>query len=70
MLEKNEKGHVVATCRNPGKATGLLELKDKFSERLCILELDVTNESTIKVSLFSFNVVFTPWLGRRTKDPL
>ncbi|XP_022994856.1 uncharacterized protein LOC111490457 [Cucurbita maxima] len=50
LLEKNEKGHVVATCRSPGKATGLLELKDKFSERLCILELDVTIESSIKES--------------------
>ncbi|XP_038894686.1 C-factor [Benincasa hispida] len=50
LLEKNEKGHVVATCRNPGQATGLLELKNKFAERLCILELDVTNETTIKAS--------------------
>ncbi|KAA0047063.1 C-factor [Cucumis melo var. makuwa] len=50
LLENNEKGHVVATCRNPGQATGLLELKNKFDERLCILELDVTNETTIKAS--------------------
>ncbi|XP_004135748.2 uncharacterized protein LOC101220494 isoform X1 [Cucumis sativus] len=50
LLEKNEKGHVVATCRNPGQATGLLELKNKFDERLCILQLDVTNETTIKAS--------------------
>ncbi|CAK9327676.1 unnamed protein product [Citrullus colocynthis] len=50
LLEKNEKGQVVATCRNPGQATGLLELKNKFAERLSILELDVTNETTIKAS--------------------
>ncbi|KAL5577822.1 hypothetical protein UlMin_019521 [Ulmus minor] len=50
LLEKNEKGHVVATCRNPNAPTGLLDLKNKFAERLCILPLDVTNESTIEES--------------------
>ncbi|XAR50768.1 Benzil reductase ((S)-benzoin forming) [Bertholletia excelsa] len=50
LLEKNEKGHVVGTCRNPGKAKGLLELKDKFAERLDILQMDVTVESTIQAS--------------------
>ncbi|XP_010243915.1 PREDICTED: uncharacterized protein LOC104587861 [Nelumbo nucifera] len=50
LLEKNNKGHVIATCRNPDGATALLELKRKFEERLSILELDVTNENTIEAS--------------------
>ncbi|KAK9121985.1 hypothetical protein Syun_019602 [Stephania yunnanensis] len=53
LLEREDKGHVVATCRNPNGATGLLELKRKFSERLNILHLDVTNESTIEASALS-----------------
>lgn len=50
LLEKNENRHVVATCRNPNGATGLLELKNKFAERLNILQLDLTAESTIEAS--------------------
>ncbi|GLU17494.1 hypothetical protein SLE2022_338580 [Rubroshorea leprosula] len=50
LLEKNDKGHVVATCRNPDGATGLLELKTKFAERLSILQLDLTVETTIEAS--------------------
>ncbi|THG17006.1 hypothetical protein TEA_026051 [Camellia sinensis var. sinensis] len=50
LLEKNENRHVVATCRNPNGATGLLELKNKFAERLNILQLDLTVESTIEAS--------------------
>lgn len=50
LLEKNEKGHVIATCRNPNGAAGLLDLKNKFVERLNILQLDLTIESTIEAS--------------------
>ncbi|KAB5534986.1 hypothetical protein DKX38_018072 [Salix brachista] len=50
LLEKNDKGHVVATCRNPDRATGLVDLKDKFAERLNIVPLDLTIESTIEAS--------------------
>ncbi|RZC43768.1 hypothetical protein C5167_036734 [Papaver somniferum] len=50
LLEKQEKGHVVATCRNPNGATSLLKLKNKFPERLNVLQLDVTDESTIEAS--------------------
>ncbi|XP_017620714.1 uncharacterized protein LOC108464944 isoform X4 [Gossypium arboreum] len=50
LLEKNGKGHVIATCRNPTKATALLELKNQFAERLNVLPLDVTVESTIEES--------------------
>ncbi|KAF7121350.1 hypothetical protein RHSIM_Rhsim13G0125300 [Rhododendron simsii] len=50
LLEKDDEGHVVATCRNPNGATGLLELKNKFAERLNILQLDLTIESTIEES--------------------
>lgn len=48
LLEKNDKGYVVATCRNPNGATGLLELKNKFAERLDIHRLDLTIESTME----------------------
>ncbi|KAK2979418.1 hypothetical protein RJ640_016330 [Escallonia rubra] len=50
LLEKNDKGQVVATCRNPTGATGLLELKKRFSERLDIQTLDLAVESTIEDS--------------------
>ncbi|KAL5771853.1 hypothetical protein ACOSQ2_011777 [Xanthoceras sorbifolium] len=53
LLEKTDRGHVIATCRNPNGATGLLDLKNKFAERLEILHLDVTVESTIEASATS-----------------
>lgn len=53
LLGANAKGHVVATCRNPEGATGLLELKKKFTDRLNILPLDVTKESTIEAAAAS-----------------
>jgi hypothetical protein len=34
LLEKNDKGHVIATCWNPSGATGITDLKNKFAERL------------------------------------
>ncbi|XP_050225786.1 uncharacterized protein LOC126675220 [Mercurialis annua] len=53
LLEKDEKGHVVATCRNPDKATGLFDLKNKFADRLNILQLDLTVEKSIEASATS-----------------
>ncbi|OAY31483.2 C-factor isoform X1 [Manihot esculenta] len=53
LLEKNEKGHVIATCRNPNGAMGLLDLKNKFPERLDILQLDLTIESSIEATTMS-----------------
>ncbi|KAI3966563.1 hypothetical protein MKW92_003192 [Papaver armeniacum] len=50
LLENHDKGHVIATCRNPNGAVSLQELKNKFPERLNILQLDVTDESTIEAS--------------------
>ncbi|XP_059438587.1 uncharacterized protein LOC132171318 [Corylus avellana] len=58
LLEKNEKGHVVATCRNPDAATGLLHLKNRFAERLSIQQLDLTLESTIEASAKSIRERF------------
>lgn len=52
LLENNDKGHVVATCRNPNSSTGLLQLKDRFDDRLQILPLDLTVESSIEVVHF------------------
>ncbi|KAL8551426.1 hypothetical protein ACS0TY_000499 [Phlomoides rotata] len=48
LLEKTKEGHVVATCSNPSVATGLLELKNKFADRLDIHRLHLTNYSTIE----------------------
>lgn len=53
LLEDNDKGHVIATCRNPSASTGLIHLKDKFADRLKILQLDLTVESSIEVLLLS-----------------
>ncbi|XP_019200211.1 PREDICTED: uncharacterized oxidoreductase C663.09c [Ipomoea nil] len=50
LLERKSEGRVIATCRNPNGAAGLLELKDKFSDRLDIHPLDLTIESTIEES--------------------
>nr|XP_043627093.1 C-factor isoform X2 [Erigeron canadensis] len=50
LLERNSKEHVIATCRNPDGAAGLIELKNKYSERLHIQRLDLTIESTIEDS--------------------
>ncbi|ESQ55313.1 hypothetical protein EUTSA_v10025851mg [Eutrema salsugineum] len=50
LLEKYQKGYVVATCRNPKEATSLSDLKNRFSERLLIQKLDVTDETTIEES--------------------
>lgn len=50
LLERKEKGQVIATCRNPDKATNLLQLKKQFPEHLDIQQLDVTDESTIVAS--------------------
>ncbi|KAM3684395.1 hypothetical protein ACB098_11G042400 [Castanea mollissima] len=58
LLEKNEKGHVVATCRNPDVASGLLHLKNRYAERLSILPLDLTIESTIEASAKSIRERF------------
>lgn len=38
---------VFATCRNPAQADKLNELRDKFSERLTILQLDVNDDEQI-----------------------
>ncbi|KAK4399472.1 hypothetical protein Sango_1422700 [Sesamum angolense] len=48
LLEKSDKGRVVATCRNPKGATGLLELKNRFADRLDIHQLDLTIDRTIE----------------------
>ncbi|KAM4071169.1 hypothetical protein ACB094_11G041400 [Castanea mollissima] len=58
LLEKNEKGHVVAACRNPNVASGLLHLKNRFAERLSILPLDLTIENTIEASAKSIRERF------------
>ncbi|KAI9126585.1 hypothetical protein K1719_002181 [Acacia pycnantha] len=50
LLENDDKGHVIATCRNPNGSNGLVNLKDKFAERLRISQLDVTVESSIEAT--------------------
>lgn len=46
-------GQVVATCRKPEAATGLHELKSKYAERLNIMPLDLTDETTIEAAAAS-----------------
>ncbi|XP_057433327.1 uncharacterized protein LOC130726114 [Lotus japonicus] len=58
LLENNEKEHVVATCRNPSASTGLFQLKDKFADRLSILQLDLTVESSIEASALSIKETY------------
>uniref|UniRef100_A0A7N0RDQ3 Uncharacterized protein n=1 Tax=Kalanchoe fedtschenkoi TaxID=63787 RepID=A0A7N0RDQ3_KALFE len=48
LLQNRVNGHVIATCRNPQGATGLLRLKDEYADRLHILPLDLTDETTIE----------------------
>ncbi|KAL8153466.1 hypothetical protein V2J09_011226 [Rumex salicifolius] len=48
LLEKDDRGNVVATCRNPNKSAGLSDLKNQYAERLDIIKLDVTDENTIQ----------------------
>lgn len=55
-MEKNEKGYVVATCRNPKEATSLIDLKNSFSERLFIQKVDVTDETTIEVIVSTLKI--------------
>ncbi|GAB4829426.1 hypothetical protein Ancab_019097 [Ancistrocladus abbreviatus] len=50
LLEKDRNGHVFATCRNPSQSAGLLDLKNRFPERLSISQLDVTVENTVKAT--------------------
>ncbi|CAM9000831.1 unnamed protein product [Rhodiola kirilowii] len=50
LLQNKVNGHVIATCRNPQAATGLLHLKDQYADRLHILPLDLTDETTIQES--------------------
>ena len=63
MLETRDEGYVVATCRNPTAATGLMELKNKFIERLEIQRLDVTIESTMEVLQVLLSLALPQWLS-------
>ncbi|XP_045805396.1 C-factor-like [Trifolium pratense] len=58
LLENNDKGHVIATCRNPNASTGLLHLKDRFDDCLQILPLDLTIESSIEESALSIKETY------------
>lgn len=50
LLDNYENGRVIATCRNPDCAEGLLDLKRKHTDRLTLIHLDVTDESSISVA--------------------
>ncbi|KAK2448411.1 hypothetical protein P8452_12517 [Trifolium repens] len=58
LLENNDTGHVVATCRNPNASIGLLHLKDRFDDRLQVLPLDLTVESSIEASALSIKETY------------
>ena len=44
----NEGWNVIATCRSPSTAKGLLSLGEKHPNSLMILSMDLTNEASIK----------------------
>lgn len=48
QLLQKEKGHVIASCRDPLSAADLSSLKDQHAGRLTLLPLDVTKENTIE----------------------
>ena len=50
FLQKS-KVKVVATARQPAKATELKGLQDQYNDRLTVVELDVADEASIKVKL-------------------
>ncbi|XP_014517927.1 uncharacterized protein LOC106775332 [Vigna radiata var. radiata] len=58
LLENDDKERVIATCRNPSASTGLIHLKDKFADRLRILPLDLTVESSIEASALSIKETY------------
>ncbi|KAK4432219.1 hypothetical protein Salat_0984000 [Sesamum alatum] len=70
LLEKSDKGHVVATCRNPNGAPGLQELKNKFAERLDIHQLDLTIDSTIEEAAKSVKDNTETTLNKVQRDSL
>ncbi|KAH8946103.1 hypothetical protein BDL97_12G075700 [Sphagnum fallax] len=50
LLERSAEGRVIATCRDPAGANSLSLLKEQHGERLTVLPLDVTKESTIEAA--------------------
>lgn len=58
LLVRDQKGHVLATCRNPDQSTGLQELKNEFCDRLNLLKLDLTDENTIEAAATSVNETY------------
>lgn len=58
LLVRDQKGHVLATCRNPDQSTGLQELKNQFCDRLNLLKLDLTDENTIEAAATSVNETY------------
>ena len=44
----NEGWNVIATCRSPSTAKGLLSLGEKHPNSLTIFSMDLTNEASIK----------------------
>jgi len=51
LLEMRENGRVIATCRAPDTADDLRTLATQYTDRLELLTLDVTDESTIEAAL-------------------
>eukprot|EP00899_Mesostigma_viride_P026164 jgi/Mesvir1/6732/Mv04437-RA.1 len=48
QLLERPQGQVVATCRNPEKATALQDLANSYPSRLDIVRIDVTDEQSVK----------------------
>ncbi|XP_021722972.1 uncharacterized protein LOC110690444 [Chenopodium quinoa] len=58
LLGRDQKGHVLATCRNPDQSTGLQDLKNQYSDRLKLLKVDVTDEDTIEAAATSVSETY------------
>ncbi|BAF30262.2 uncharacterized protein [Oryza sativa Japonica Group] len=53
LLKRSDEGRVVATCRAPDSAVELQKLRQEHEQRLAVLPLDVTDESTIEAAAAS-----------------
>ena len=52
LLSRQPQMNIIATCRSPNSAPDLQALKDdpNFTNRLHVLQMDIKNESHIKVT--------------------
>lgn len=65
LLADDAKGTVFATCRSPAAATDLQALREEHGDRLHVIQLDVSDESSVEVGNAMVDVqVFLSDAGR------